>query len=89
MEKKKLNRDLANFEFQEGDDKLIEQLSPEHREILGQTGKYHEIAAALNIESVGTIRSRLHRARASLVKLRKGQPVTFTKKVSAAEGTAA
>ena len=44
---------------------LIEKLSQHHRDILLATGTYKEIAASLGIP-LGTVRSRLNRARAAL-----------------------
>ncbi len=45
-----------------GDTELLDQLKAEHREVLFSRGTYQERAQALNIP-VGTVRSRLHRAR--------------------------
>jgi len=52
------------------DDKpLIERLSPKLREIISITGSYAQIGAALQIP-LGTVRSRLNRARDALTRLR-------------------
>ena len=55
-----------------GDERLLDHLSPDQRAILRAKGSYQEIAAALQIP-VGTVRSRLSRARAALMKLRADQ----------------
>jgi hypothetical protein len=53
-----------------GDEELLDQLTPKHREILRSEGQYTELAVKFGV-AVGTIRSRLHRARAALSMLRK------------------
>jgi DNA-directed RNA polymerase specialized sigma24 family protein len=74
-QKAKREQRYYRFRFQQGDMELIEQLRPEHREVLLLSeGSYVERAARLNI-AVGTLRSRLHRARAALEALRAGVPV--------------
>jgi hypothetical protein len=62
------------FAIEPGDTELLDQLKAEHREVLFSRGTYQERAQALNIP-VGTVRSRLHRARAALEALRNGRPV--------------
>lgn len=64
--------DLASLDWEHVDDRIkeaIDELSPEHREVLllwGVEGlKYREIADRLDVP-IGTIMSRLHRARKSL-----------------------
>jgi DNA-directed RNA polymerase specialized sigma24 family protein len=57
------------FVLQPGDEALLPLLSEEHRAILKGHGSYAERAEALGV-AVGTVRSRLHRARAALEKLR-------------------
>jgi RNA polymerase sigma-70 factor, ECF subfamily len=64
--------DLRSLDWEQVDErvkKAIEALSPEHREVLllwGVEGmKYREIAAIVGVP-IGTIMSRLHRARAIL-----------------------
>jgi DNA-directed RNA polymerase specialized sigma24 family protein len=47
---------------------LIDKLSIMHRDVLMAKGSYQEIAESLGIP-VGTVRSRLHRARAALARL--------------------
>ncbi len=61
--------DIASFDWEHVDDRLkkaIDDLNPEHRDILllwGVQGlKYREIAQVLDIP-IGTVMSRLHRAR--------------------------
>jgi DNA-directed RNA polymerase specialized sigma24 family protein len=58
-----------NFTLTDADKPLLGKLSAKHREILGCTGSYDEIAAALNLNP-GTVRSRLNRARNALERLR-------------------
>ncbi len=57
----------------ERDQPLLEGLTPIYREVLRLRGSYEEMAAALRVP-VGTLRSRLHRARSALVKLRVDNP---------------
>jgi len=56
----------------ESDEPLIATLQPYHQNVLRWTGPYAEMAAQLQV-SPGTLRSRLHRARAALVALRQKQ----------------
>jgi DNA-directed RNA polymerase specialized sigma24 family protein len=63
-------RPLTGINITEADTALLPSLSAEQRAILEAKGSYQEIAQALGIASVGTVRSRLNRARAALVKLR-------------------
>ena len=60
---------FVGFHTSEKDSALIPQLEPLFQEILGIKGSYVEISLALNIP-IGTVRSRLHRARAALTSLR-------------------
>ena len=64
---------LRGVALMQSDDPLLEHLSPPHRQILRAEGSYEEIAAALGIP-VGTVRSRLSRARQALVELRANLP---------------
>jgi hypothetical protein len=58
----------------ESDEPLLDTLEPKAQAVLRTTGSYNERAIVLNVP-VGTLRSRLHRARAKLVALRsKRQP---------------
>ena len=57
------------FKFLAGDDALLPKLSEEHRAALRSEGSYKDRAAALGV-AIGTVRSRLHRARARLEELR-------------------
>lgn len=65
----------AHFHITDDDAPLIARLSKEHRDVLGTVGSYKDIATALSLE-VGTVKSRIHRARASLVGLRTCQNKT-------------
>ena len=60
---------FGNFDLRDSDDSLIAQMTPKHQAILWCKGGYTEIAQKLNIP-LGTVRSRLHRARAALVMMR-------------------
>jgi DNA-directed RNA polymerase specialized sigma24 family protein len=53
----------------EEDAPLLLQLAPPHREILLAKGNYKEVGLNLRLP-LGTVRSRLHRARAALNRLR-------------------
>lgn len=63
------------FPLTEQDESLLPQLSPRYVEILRQEGQMADIASRLNLP-VGTVKSRLHRARAALTALRRQQSVT-------------
>ena len=69
-----VKRERRNFRLEPADLELIDQLKAEHREILLCDGSYVERATKLNL-AIGTVRSRLHRARAALEALRAGHPV--------------
>ena len=66
---KKRPQKYTGFALQPGDEELFHQLSPQQQEILRSKGTYNDLAAAFGV-AVGTIRSRLHRARAALSALR-------------------
>jgi polysaccharide pyruvyl transferase WcaK-like protein len=66
---KKRPQKYTGFALQPGDEELLDQLSPQQQEILRSKGPYNDLAAALGV-AVGTIKSRLHRARASLSAVR-------------------
>jgi len=51
------------------DEALLVELSPEQQSILRTQGSYRKRAEALGI-AIGTVRSRLHRAREALSRLR-------------------
>ena len=53
----------------ENDEPLLATLKPREQTVLRTTGSYEDRARELGIP-VGTVRSRLHRARAKLVALR-------------------
>jgi DNA-directed RNA polymerase specialized sigma24 family protein len=60
------------FPLTEQDEPLLSQLSPRYVEILRQDGQMADIASRLNLP-IGTVKSRLHRARAALMALRRQQ----------------
>ncbi|HXS05357.1 MAG TPA: sigma-70 region 4 domain-containing protein [Rhizomicrobium sp.] len=73
---KKREQKFARFDFLPGDEDLIAQLPPEQQAALRAQGSYAQRAQEMGI-AVGTVRSRLHRARAALVRLRaQGAPGT-------------
>jgi DNA-directed RNA polymerase specialized sigma24 family protein len=65
----KRQQKFLRFEIQERDRKLLSSLSEEHRSLLLASGSYNDMAAQFGIP-LGTVRSRLHRARATLELLR-------------------
>jgi DNA-directed RNA polymerase specialized sigma24 family protein len=67
----KRSQKYQGFALQAGDQELINQLSARQQEILLAKGDYSELSSQLGIP-LGTVRSRLHRARAALTKLRQG-----------------
>lgn len=65
----------AHFKLTKADDALIALMSDAHQGVLRLNGSsYEEIAKQLGI-AAGTAKSRLHRARAYLVRLRNGESV--------------
>lgn len=66
---RKTNRRKTSYLLTEGDEFLLGQLSQPFAEILRQEGSMEEIAQRLNI-APGTVKSRTHRARAALDRLR-------------------
>jgi hypothetical protein len=58
-----------HFRLMPGDESLIEQLTMDQQKILKSEGSYSKRAEDLGV-AVGTVRSRLHRAREALLKLR-------------------
>ena len=58
-----------NFALFSGDSELLPALSEEQRAVLTVSGPYKERAEKLGLP-IGTVRSRLHRARAALKRLR-------------------
>jgi DNA invertase Pin-like site-specific DNA recombinase len=77
---KKRQPKFHGFALTEEDKVLLPSLSASFREILAAKGSYREIARVLYLRP-GTVRSRLHRARAALVVLRQrsdsGKPTDF------------
>jgi DNA-directed RNA polymerase specialized sigma24 family protein len=67
--KEKRAQKYQGFSLQPGDRELLDRLPAHHRVILQAEGDYKTIAANLGI-AMGTVRSRLHRARAALTELR-------------------
>jgi DNA-directed RNA polymerase specialized sigma24 family protein len=65
----KREQKFAKFDLLPGDEDLIAQLPPEQQAALRAQGSYAQRAQEMGI-AVGTVRSRLHRARAALVRLR-------------------
>ena len=70
LHQEKRPQKYIGFALQPGDEGLLALLPATQREILLSKGKYKELAATLGV-AVGTIRSRLHRARAALSALRR------------------
>jgi DNA-directed RNA polymerase specialized sigma24 family protein len=66
---KKRAQKYNGFALRPGDEELLDQLSPQQQKILLSEGPYNDLAAALGV-AVGTLKSRLHRARAALSALR-------------------
>ena len=66
---RKTNRRKTSYLLTEADDFLLGQLPQPFAEILRQEGSMEEIAQRLNI-APGTVKSRTHRARAALDRLR-------------------
>ena len=62
-------RRAGGFFLYAEDEPLLSQLTPAYAEILRQHGDMKAIATRLNLP-IGTVKSRLHRARARLEKLR-------------------
>lgn len=69
LHREKQPRKYMGFALQPRDEGLLALLPDKQREILLSKGKYREQAATFGV-AVGTIRSRLHRARAALSALR-------------------
>jgi len=67
--KEKRQQKYMNFKLRSEDKALLEFLPERQRELLTAEGSYQEIASRFGLP-IGTVRSRLHRARAALEKLR-------------------
>ena len=63
---------FAKFVLEPGDEDLIAQLPAEQQAALRSEGSYVERAQQMGV-AIGTVRSRLHRARAALTQLREKQ----------------
>jgi DNA-directed RNA polymerase specialized sigma24 family protein len=70
--KEKRQQKYLNFKLVSGDEALLELLPQKQRELLTAEGSYQDIAARFGLP-IGTVRSRLHRARVALVQLRESQ----------------
>jgi len=79
----KRSQKYQGFALQPDDQELINQLSATQQEILLAKGDYSELSSQLGIP-LGTVRSRLHRARAALTKLRQGRNDSTEEKVPTA-----
>jgi hypothetical protein len=66
---KRVTPSLLGFVIFESDEPLFAALKPDHQNVLRLTGSYAEMGEQLQVPA-GTLRSRLHRARAALVALR-------------------
>jgi DNA-directed RNA polymerase specialized sigma24 family protein len=71
-EEKKRPQKYLHFTLQPGDEKLVAQLPAAQQAVLRAEGSYEIGARELGIP-IGTFRSRLHRARDAIVKMREAQ----------------
>jgi DNA-directed RNA polymerase specialized sigma24 family protein len=60
---------FLRFKLQPGDESLLELMPARQRDLINASGSYQELAQRFGMP-IGTVRSRLHRARAALEKLR-------------------
>ena len=70
--RKRVASPFRGFVVFESDEPLIAALQPDHQNVIRLTGSYAEMVEQLRVLP-GTLRSRLHRARAALVALRQKQ----------------
>ena len=71
-EKEKRQQKYLNFRLLSGDEALLELLPQRQRELLLAEGSYQDIASRFGLP-IGTVRSRLHRARVALERLRESR----------------
>lgn len=69
----KRKQKFVDFALQPGDDALLPSLPDAQRLLLQTDGSYQDRAERLGIP-IGTVRSRLHRARTALERLREHNP---------------
>lgn len=69
-----------NFRVRPDDESLIAQLPPDQQSILRSHGTYAKRAEEFGV-AVGTIRSRLHRARGALSRLRAARDASASREV--------
>lgn len=62
---------FLRFKLQPGDEANLSQLTESQRQLISAEGGYKELSERFNMP-LGTVRSRLHRARAALIALRDG-----------------
>lgn len=69
----KRKQKFLGFAFEPGDAELLPSLPEGQRQLLQTEGQYKDRAQKLGLP-IGTVRSRLHRARAALLRLREEHP---------------
>ena len=73
-----------HFALQPGDEELVAKLPPFQQAALRSEGSYANNARELNVP-IGTFRSRLHRARAAIVKMRENRTAAENVQEAAAD----